>query len=125
MGIPDKHILVSIELTKRLQKFKKTLIKEPLILDRKPCPFTKMRISTYQPKYQTAIINLILPIQREEFGSAITLNDQQDLLNIPTVYQQGHGNFWIALDADQVIGTIAAIDIGHQQLVLRKMFVTA
>jgi GNAT superfamily N-acetyltransferase len=29
------------------------------------------------------------------------------------------------LDADQVIGTIAAIDVGQQQLVLRKMFVAA
>lgn len=85
----------------------------------------KMLISPYHPQYQQQIVDLILPIQREEFGSSITLDDQPDLLNIPTVYQQGNGNFWVALDADQVIGTIAAIDIGHHQLALRKMFVAA
>jgi N-acetylglutamate synthase-like GNAT family acetyltransferase len=84
-----------------------------------------MQISTYQPEHRTAIIDLILPIQREEFGSTITLDDQPDLLNIPAVYQQGNGNFWVALDDEQVIGTIAAIDIGNQQLALRKMFVAA
>lgn len=82
-----------------------------------------MQISTYQPKYQTLIVDLILQIQQEEFGLPITLNDQPDLLNIPTVYQQGDENFWIALDSSQVIGTIAAIDMGNRQLALRKMFV--
>ncbi len=84
-----------------------------------------MRISTYQPKYQTSVIDLILQIQRKEFGSPITLDDQPDLLNIPTVYQTGNGNFWIALDGEQLIGTVAAIDIANQQLALRKMFVAA
>ncbi len=84
-----------------------------------------MQISTYQAKYQTLIVDLILQIQREEFGLPITLDDQPDLLNIPTVYQQGDGNFWVALDSSQVIGTIAAIDIGNHQLALRKMFVAS
>jgi GNAT superfamily N-acetyltransferase len=84
-----------------------------------------LHISTYQPQYQQQIIDLILPIQRDEFGSAITLNDQPDLLTIPDVYQRGHGNFWVALVADRVIGTIAAIDMGNAQLALRKMFVAA
>ncbi|NJO09975.1 MAG: GNAT family N-acetyltransferase [Leptolyngbyaceae cyanobacterium SL_1_1] len=84
-----------------------------------------MQISTYQAKYKTSIVDLILLIQREEFGSSITLADQPDLLDIPAVYQWGNGNFWVALEADEVIGTIAAIDIGNQQLVLRKMFVAA
>lgn len=46
------------------------------------------KISTYQPQYQQQIVDLILPIQRQEFGSSITLEDQPDLLDIPTVYQQ-------------------------------------
>ena len=83
-----------------------------------------MQISPYQPQYQTAVIDLILTIQQQEFGLPITLEDQSDLLNIPTVYQE-HGNFWVALDSGQVIGTIAAIDIGDRQLALRKMFVAA
>lgn len=84
-----------------------------------------MQISIYQPKYQTPVVDLILQIQREEFGLPISLDDQPDLLDIPTVYQRGDGNFWVALDTDQVIGTIAAIDIGNHQLALRKMFVSA
>lgn len=82
-------------------------------------------ICTYQSQYQQQVINLILPIQRQEFGSSITLDDQPDLLDIPMVYQQGNGNFWLALQSDRVIGTIAAIDIGNYQLALRKMFVAA
>ena len=82
-----------------------------------------MQIALYQPQYQTAVIDLILTIQQQEFRLPITLTDQSDLLAIPTVYQQGHGNFWVALDSDRVIGTIAAIDIGDRLLALRKMFV--
>lgn len=83
----------------------------------------KIEISTYQSKYQSQVIELILKIQQGEFGLPITLDDQPDLLIIPTFYQQGNGNFWLALDGDKAIGTIAAIDIGNSQLALRKMFV--
>lgn len=82
-----------------------------------------IRITEYQSQYQDAVIALILPIQQEEFGLPIILADQPDLLKIPTVYQQGNGNFWVALDEALVIGTIGAIDIGCQQLVIRKMYV--
>lgn len=83
----------------------------------------KIKFSTYHPKYQAQVIELILQIQQDEFGLPITLDDQPDLLIIPAKYQQGNGNFWLALDGDKVIGTIAAIDIGNSQLALRKMFV--
>lgn len=83
---------------------------------------TDIEISVYLPQYQAQVIDLILKIQQDEFGLPITLEDQVDLLNIPNFYQQGNGNFWLALDR-RVIGTIAAIDIGNSQLALRKMFV--
>lgn len=82
-------------------------------------------ICVYHPQYQAQIIELILKIQQEEFGVSITLDDQPDLLNIPTVYQQANGNFLVALNGNKVIGTLAAIDIGNSQLALRKMFVEA
>jgi GNAT superfamily N-acetyltransferase len=84
---------------------------------------TGIQITPYQPQYQTQIIALILKIQQQEFGLPITLDNQQDLLDIPNCYQIGNGNFWIALMREKVIGTIAAIDIGNNQLALRKMFV--
>jgi N-acetylglutamate synthase-like GNAT family acetyltransferase len=68
---------------------------------------------------------LILPIQQIEFNVPITLNDQQDLLDIPNFYQKEKGNFWIALYEQKVVGTTALIDIQNQQICLRKMFVKA
>lgn len=82
-----------------------------------------IKISTYHHQYQAQAIELILKIQQREFGLPITLEEQPDLLIIPSFYQKGNGNFWVALDGDRVIGTIAAIDIGDRHLALRKMFV--
>lgn len=82
-------------------------------------------IAAYTPEHQQGVIDLILPIQREEFGLSVSIAAQPDLLAIPDVYQCGSGQFWIALDADVVVGTIALLDIGLQQVALRKMFVKA
>jgi len=77
----------------------------------------------YAPHHADAVVALILPIQREEFGVPITLADQPDLLDVPGFYQRGAGGFWVALDHDAVVGTIALVDIGSGQGALRKMFV--
>lgn len=84
-----------------------------------------IQLSVYQHQYRAQIIELILKIQQEEFEISISLDDQPDLQNISDFYQKENGNFWIALDGDKVIGTIAAIDIGNCRLALRKMFVAA
>jgi N-acetylglutamate synthase-like GNAT family acetyltransferase len=80
-------------------------------------------VNIYQDQYKDKIINLILDIQIGEFGVPITIKDQPDLDNISSFYQKGAGNFWVALSGDKIIGTIALIDIGNSQCVLRKMFV--
>jgi N-acetylglutamate synthase-like GNAT family acetyltransferase len=82
-----------------------------------------MTIRPFAPGYEDRIVGLILPIQREEFGIPITAEEQPDLRAIPAFYQEGSGNFWLALDGEQVIGTIALLDIGNRQAALRKMFV--
>ena len=82
-----------------------------------------MKIETYQRAYKQQVTALILGIQQHEFGVAITAEDQPDLKNIPGFYQTGNGNFWVAVNKGQVIGSIALLDIGHQQVALRKMFV--
>jgi N-acetylglutamate synthase-like GNAT family acetyltransferase len=69
------------------------------------------------------VIDAILPIQRDEFGFAITVDDQPDLLDIPGFYQHGQGNFWVAVSDGVVVGTIGLRDIGNNQGALRKMFV--
>jgi N-acetylglutamate synthase-like GNAT family acetyltransferase len=82
-----------------------------------------VRIEIYSELYQREVGELIVSIQHDEFGVPITLDDQPDLKNIPSFYQKGNGNFWIALYQDKVVGTIALIDIGNAQVALRKMFV--
>lgn len=82
-------------------------------------------ITAYTPEHKQGVIDLILPIQREEFDLPVTIDAQPDLLQIPSVYQRGSGQFWLALDGAVVVGTIALLDIGLQQVALRKMFVKA
>ncbi len=84
---------------------------------------SNIEIKPYANAYKNQIIQLILKIQTEEFGITISIKDQPDLEQIQQFYQKGCGNFWVALDGDHVIGTIALIDIGNGQTALRKMFV--
>lgn len=84
-----------------------------------------IRIQTFRPEYSDGVVNVILLIQQKEFGIPITLDAQPDLHDIPGFYQHGDGNFWVALDDNRVVGTIAALDIGSRQVALRKMFVAA
>lgn len=84
-----------------------------------------IRIQTFSPAYAESVVDVILHIQQQEFGVAVTLQGQPDLLDIPGFYQRKAGNFWVALDGDAVIGSIALLDIGNAQAALRKMFVRA
>jgi N-acetylglutamate synthase-like GNAT family acetyltransferase len=81
------------------------------------------RILEYIPGYQSQVIGLISSIQRNEYGIDITPEQQPDLQSIPSFYQAGSGNFWIALADDTVVGTVALKDIGNGAAALRKMFV--
>ena len=77
----------------------------------------------YIPAFQKGVRDLIVPIQQNEFGIDITYDDQPDLKDIPGFYQNGIGNFWVAVDGLEVIGSIALKDIGGGEAALRKMFV--
>jgi GNAT superfamily N-acetyltransferase len=82
-----------------------------------------VRIEPFSHRHADQVFELILPIQTEEFGIKITRQDQPDLSCIPDFYQKGNGNFWVAVAGDQVVGSVALLDIGNRQLALRKMFV--
>ncbi|MGY0193976.1 GNAT family N-acetyltransferase [Leptothrix sp. BB-4] len=84
-----------------------------------------VHIVPFSPEHASGVISLILPIQQSEFGIPITLEAQPDLVDIPAFYRYGQGNFWVALDGEAVIGTVALLDIGNHQAALRKMFVAA
>lgn len=83
------------------------------------------RIVPFEPALAAGVASLILPIQQIEFELPITLEAQPDLQDIPGFYQQGHGNFWVALDDETVVGTVALFDMGNEQAALRKMFVAS
>lgn len=86
---------------------------------------TDIIIKKYAAENLEELIHMILTIQQQEFAIAITREDQPDLANIPQFYQQGNGNFWVALCGTKVVGSVGLIDIGNQQVALRKMFVSA
>lgn len=82
-----------------------------------------IEVSTFLPEHQGGVVALVLTIQQVEFGVPISIEDQPDLLSIPDFYQRAGGNFWVALDGGNVVGSIALRDIGGRQAALRKMFV--
>ena len=82
-----------------------------------------INITPFTKPYEDQVIDLIVSIQAKEFGVSITADDQPDLRNIASYYQKGLGEFWLAIDGSEVLGTIALVDIGNQQTALRKMFV--
>ena len=81
------------------------------------------RVIPFSPTREPEVIRLIVGIQRDEFGLDIDAERQPDLRSIPSYYQVGSGNFWLALVDDRVVGTISLLDIGNRQTALRKMFV--
>lgn len=85
----------------------------------------KIEVAEFDSRYQHAVEELVLPIQQIEFGVKITREEQPDLIDIKNVFQNGNGNFWVALCGDRVVGTVGVVDIGNQQVALKKMFVNA
>jgi len=82
-----------------------------------------IEIIPFTEPHLPGVVDVILPIQRTEFGIPITLAAQPDLLDIPGFYQKGYGNFWVALYGTKIVGTISLLDTGNGQGALRKMFV--
>ena len=82
-------------------------------------------ITPFRPEHADGVVAVILPIQQTEFEIPITLDGQPDLKDIPGFYQRGCGNFWVAIDGQEIVGTVALLDIGNGQAALRKMFVMA
>ncbi|MBA3831700.1 MAG: GNAT family N-acetyltransferase [Chthoniobacterales bacterium] len=82
-------------------------------------------IESFDQCGEQAVIDLIVSIQRDEFGFDITAEDQPDLRSIPSFYQNGLGGFWVAKSNGTVVGTIGLKDIGNGEGALRKMFVAS
>ena len=83
-----------------------------------------IQICRFERGHTEGVRDLILPIQRGEFGIDITYADQPDLHDIADFYRKDRGEFWVALHHRDVVGSIALVDIGNDQSALRKMFVS-
>ena len=84
-----------------------------------------MDIIPYENAYRQAVIDLILHIQNDEAKIHLSLEEQPDLLDIPNAYEATGGKFWIAVDRGDVVGTLAFMNYGNGNAVLKKFFVRA
>jgi GNAT superfamily N-acetyltransferase len=91
-------------------------------------PEMAISIESWAASDRQAVIDLVLDIQRGEFGVPITVADQPDLADVAGSYGKGRGGFWVAREDDAIVGTIGLLDHGSVErgehaAALRKMFV--
>ncbi len=84
-----------------------------------------MRIISYREGFKQQVIDLILHIQNEEAKINLALQQQPDLLDIKDSYISRGGEFLVAIENGAVIGTIAFMNYGDHNAVLKKFFVQA
>jgi putative acetyltransferase len=72
-------------------------------------PFTVRRLGNAD---SGAVAGLVLPIQQLEFGVAITLEAQPDILDIDGSFNRDGSGLWGAFVDQQLVGTIGLLDIG-------------
>jgi ribosomal protein S18 acetylase RimI-like enzyme len=80
-----------------------------------------IRIVDYSDKYRENTLNFILGILNKEFGLGEV--ERPDLYNIPGTYQEDKGNFWVAVENKDVIGTIALKNYGKSRGYIKRMYV--
>ena len=69
------------------------------------------------------ILNLLFNIWINEYGFDVEKEDFLDLLEIENFYNDSKGLFLVALDKEQIIGTIACQKLNDSCFVLKRMFV--
>ncbi len=84
-----------------------------------------MEIVEYDDRYKNEIIELILTIQNKEAKIGLSIEEQPDLSDIRSAYELNGGKFWIAVEKQRVIGTIALMISENHCGILKKFFVKA
>lgn len=81
-----------------------------------------VEISNYNDTYKVQTISLLLSVLEDELG--YVGYERPDIHDIPDVYQKDDlGNFWLAIDGDQVVGTIALQNYGKNRAMIKRMSV--
>lgn len=83
-----------------------------------------MQIISFQnnPQYLAELVDLINYCQNTEAKLNIKMAEQNDIFQIDTYYQQKGGDFWIALENNHVVGSIALLPLDSKTAVLKKFF---
>ena len=81
-----------------------------------------MHVRSYEPRDHPQVVDLVLPVQQQEFGIAITYEEQADLQDPAGFFG---GRFWVAVEGERVLGCVGLLDVGEGTGVVRKMFVAA
>lgn len=82
-----------------------------------------MKIIDYSDEYRQQVIELILHIQNDEAGIGLSVEEQPDLLDVEKYYLQNGGRFWLAVEGGELVGTVALMNKGNGNGVLKKFFV--
>ena len=78
-----------------------------------------MEIIDYVDRYRDQIISLVLHIQNDEFRIGLPLDEQPDLLDIAKSYYRDGGRFFLAVDHEDLVGTLAFMNYGNGNAVLK------
>ncbi len=81
-----------------------------------------VEITAYSGEHKDAIVKLVNDVYENELGHH-SESGRPDLRQIPEIYQENGGNFWVALDNGKVVGTIALINEGGQRASLHRFCV--
>ena len=84
---------------------------------------TLFRIRPYGESDQSAIIDMVLRIQNDEYQVGLTLSEQPDLEQIDAHYRDQGGAFWVAEVSGTVVGCIGLMRLSPEIGVLKKFFV--
>ncbi|MFA6493008.1 MAG: GNAT family N-acetyltransferase [Patescibacteria group bacterium] len=79
-----------------------------------------MKIIEFDPEYAQEIYDFVMDIKVNDLGWK---KDAFELHDIKNNYLSRNGNFWIALEADKIIGTLALKDMGNNQGYLKRMYI--
>lgn len=83
-----------------------------------------MEIKEYEnnPYHLAQQVDLINYCQNIEAKLDRKMAEQDDIFQIENYYQNRKGQFWIALENEKVVGSIALLRIDDKTAVLKKIF---
>ncbi len=80
-----------------------------------------LKIQEYSEEYQEQVKNLVISIH-EEFGFPYDFNIDYDLENPKKIYTNSGGIFFVLLNGEKVVGTVAIKKINGNTAELKRMY---